>query len=164
MAWLHDIFFGAPDATGHPVEMAIRAALVFVVGIAMMRLSSRRFPGQSTPFDLLLAVVLGSVLSRTINGEAAFVTTLAACATLILAHWLFAVLAFRSHHFGKLVKGGDYVLVSDGKLVWSALDACHITERDLLGALRLRCGTEDVAGVRTARLERTGEISFILRE
>lgn len=162
--WLRDIFFGVPDAAGHPLEMSIRAALVFVAGLMVMRLGSRRFPGQATPFDLLLAVVLGSVLSRTINGEAAFVTTLAACATLVFAHWVFARAAFLSHRFGKLVKGHERVLVTNGALDWRALDACHITERDLLGALRLRCSTEDVGRIRVARLERTGEISFILRE
>jgi uncharacterized membrane protein YcaP (DUF421 family) len=160
---LRDIFLDAPDPTDW-VQMSLRAALVFVVGVALMRLGSRRFPGQSTPFDLLLAVVLGSVLSRTINGDAVFVTTLAACATLVLAHWLFAWLAFRSHRFGKLIKGDDHALVTDGKLDWAALDACHITERDLVGALRLRCGIEDLGKIRCARLERTGEMSFILRE
>lgn len=161
---LREILLEAPDPSTDWVQMSLRAALVFVVGVALMRLGSRRFPGQSTPFDLLLAVVLGSVLSRTINGEAVFVTTLAACLTLVVAHWVFAWLAFRSHRFGKLIKGGEHTLVRDGKLDWPVLDACQITERDLVGALRLRCGTEEMDRVRVAQLENTGEISFVLRD
>lgn len=161
---VHDLLFDRADPGADATWMAVRAALVFVVGVGLMRVGSRRFPGQATPFDLLLAVVLGSVLSRTINADAAFVPTLTACAVLVLAHWLFAWLAFRSHRFGKLVKGRDAVLVTDGEIVWTQLDACHITERDLLGSLRLHAGTEELGRVRTARLERNGEISFVMRE
>lgn len=161
---VRSLLFDAADPTADWVWMSLRAALVFVLGIALLRLGSRRFPGQATPFDLLLAVVLGSVLSRTINAEAAFVPTLAACAMLVLVHWLFAAIAFRSPRFGKLVKGDASVLVRDGAIVWRELDACHISERDLMGALRLSAGVETLDGVRTARLERTGEISFVMRE
>jgi uncharacterized membrane protein YcaP (DUF421 family) len=161
---LHRLLFDPADPSTDWMWMSLRAAIVFVVGVGLMRLGSRRFPGQATPFDLLLAVVLGSVLSRTINAEAAFVPTLAACGTLVLAHWLFAWLSFRSHRFGKLVKGEDTVLVRDGVIAWPQLDACHITERDLMCALRLDGGLEDLDRVRTARLERNGEISFVMRD
>jgi uncharacterized membrane protein YcaP (DUF421 family) len=142
--------------------MSLRAFVVFVVGVAIVRLGSRRFLGQSTAFDLLLAVVLGSVLSRTINGGAEFGPTLVACATLVGIHWLFAALAFRSHRVGLFVKGRERFLVRDGVVDWPEMERCKISKRDLLAAMRLRAGTEEISRVRIACLERNGEISVVV--
>src|SRR5436309_1023553 len=60
---------GAHDlATG---QVCARAIVVFLAGLAIMRVGNRRFLGKATPFDVMLGFVLGSVLSRAISGTAA---------------------------------------------------------------------------------------------
>ena len=82
-----------------------RAVVVYVVTVLMVRLGKKRFMGQSTAFDVILGIMLGSVVSRAITGNAPFFPALSAAAVLLAMHWLFSALAFRSHLFGEAIKG-----------------------------------------------------------
>ncbi len=126
-----------------------------------MRLGEKRFLGKSTAFDVLLGIILGSVVSRAINGSAAFFPTLLSGFILVALHWLFAIIAFRSDRFGNLLKGHARTLIHDGEIQWDAMHESHISHDDLLGALRTNGNTEDPEEVAAARIERSGAISDI---
>ncbi len=145
-------------------QMSLRALIVFVVAIAMIRLGNKRFMGRSTALDVMLAIVFGSIVSRAITGNAPFFPALAASLTLVLAHWLLSALAFRSHRFGTMVKGHARTLIRDGEIQWDAMKHSHITEPDLREALRTNGKSSDLQEVNSAHLERNGDISIILRE
>ena len=51
-------------------------------------------------------MILAAVLSRAINGSAAFFATLGGGMVLVALHRLFAFLTFYSHRFGILAKEG----------------------------------------------------------
>jgi uncharacterized membrane protein YcaP (DUF421 family) len=142
-------------------HMAWRSIIVFAFAVALARVGDRRFLGHSAGFDIMVAIILGSVLSRAINGQAAFFPTLGASALLVLLHHVLAKLAFHSHWFSRLVKGTARTLVRDGNLVDRELCRSNMTHDDLDEHLRLNggvIGTDDVA---EARLERNGTISVV---
>ena len=58
------------------VQISVRAIIVFLVTLATVRLGHKRSLSRKTPFDAVLLVILASVLSRAINGSAAFFATL----------------------------------------------------------------------------------------
>lgn len=144
-------------------QMIVRAAVVYLLTIMLVRIGNARFMAKGTAFDLVLAIILGSVASRAITGNAPFFGALAAALTLVGLHWVFAALAFHLDSLGGWLKGRSQVLIRDGKLQPQALRHSHITERDLLESLRIQTKTTDISSVREARLERNGEISFVLR-
>src|SRR5207248_3777938 len=86
------------------IQISLRGIIVFVATLAMVRLGHKRSLSHKTPFDAVLLVILASVLSRAINGSAAFFATLGGGVVLVLLHRLFAYLAFYSHGFGILFK------------------------------------------------------------
>ncbi len=145
-------------------QMALRAVVVYAFTLIVVRLGSKRFLGKATAFDVILGIVVGSVMSRGINGSAAFGPTLVAGTVLVGMHWLFAVIAFRTSWFGPLVKGHPVRLVEDGEVRPEAMQAASLTENDLAEALRLEGRTPDVSQIRLAHLERNGSISVIPRE
>ena len=51
-------------------QMAFRALVVFCFAVFLARFADRRVLGHNAGFDIMLLVVLGSVLSRGINGQA----------------------------------------------------------------------------------------------
>lgn len=153
---------GSPELNA--VEMASRAALVYLATLTMVRIGERRFMGRSAAFDVILGIVLGSVVSRAITGNAPFLPTLVAGATLVLLHWVFAAVAFRSHTFGVLIKGRELGLLQDGNLLQHNLRKCHVTERDLLESLRTDGNLDDPREVAKACLERSGKISVVRRK
>jgi uncharacterized membrane protein YcaP (DUF421 family) len=143
------------------VEVAIRTVIVYVVAIALVRIGSRRFLSQATAFDLIVAIMLGSIVSRAINGSALFLPTMVAALVLIGLHWLFAFVAVRTSLFGPVVKGEPVLLIENGELQPDAMKGADITERDLNQALRLRSGTADPKQIRRAYMERNGDISVV---
>ncbi|HEV7515013.1 MAG TPA: YetF domain-containing protein [Thermoanaerobaculia bacterium] len=145
------------------LQVSLRALLVYLVGLMIIRLGRNRLLGRQSSFDIVLGFVLGSVLSRAINGTAHILVTLVSCLVLVAAHRLVAALSFRSHAFGGLVKGEAHPVVQDGRIDWEQMRREHISERDLEEALRLHAKTADEKRVAEARLERNGEISIVER-
>ena len=82
---------------------------------------------------------------------------------MVAFHRLLAWIAFYSHGFGNLVKGTEEVLIRNGELVHRGLRSSHITRHDLEEDLRLALHSDDFKGIQSARLERSGGISFICK-
>ena len=145
-------------------QMLLRTVVVYAFTVLIVRWGEKRFFGKNTAFDLVLSIVLGSVISRAINGGAPFFSTLLASAGLVGLHRMLAVVAFRSDRVGDWIKGQARVLVRDGEVDWDGMEKSHLTEHDLLGALRLQGQIGDVSKVNVARLERSGDVSVVPRE
>jgi uncharacterized membrane protein YcaP (DUF421 family) len=143
-------------------QMATRTIVIYVVTVLIARVAGQRFFGQHTAFDVVLGIILGSVLSRAINGTAPFFETIIAGVILIVLHVLFATLTFYSHSFGLIFKGQPYQLVKDGEIVWNSMRHSRISEKDLMAAVRLNHLTS-IDQVKEAYLERSGQISVIPR-
>lgn len=156
-----------PD--GQPKELTLlqlgtRALIVFVLGLGMVRIGDRRSLSEKTGFDTMFLVLMGAVLARAINGSAGFLTTIGCAFFLMLIHRIFAFIAFHSHRFGKLIKGSDAKLVTDGQIDWKAMKRHLVSKHDLEEDLRLSAETDDISKIHAARLERSGDISFIKKE
>ncbi len=143
------------------VQISLRAIIVFLVALAAARLGHKRSLSRKTPFDAVLLVILAAVLSRAINGSAAFFATLGGGVVLVVLHRLLAFLAFYSHRFGILVKGRPDVIVRDGECDVAMMWRNHISTHDLDEDMRLSVHSDDLSGIRLARVERSGDISFI---
>lgn len=142
------------------LQMGLRAAVVYVVTVLMVRLAKKRFMGRATAFDVILGIMIGSIVSRAVTGNAPFLPALAATAVLLGMHWLFSGLALRWHGFGTLVKGKACVLIRKGDVDTSSMRTVHMTEHDLWEDLRGK-GISRLDQVEEARLERSGKLSVL---
>ena len=143
------------------LQVSIRGVIVFVATVLMVRLGSKRSLAEKTAFDAVFVVIIGSMLARAINGSEAFFPTLGAGFVLVFLHRFFGMAAYYSHAFGILVKGKPAVLVQDGRLQRKNMLREHISQHDLEEDMRLDAKMEDLSKVQVARLERSGDISFI---
>jgi uncharacterized membrane protein YcaP (DUF421 family) len=146
------------------LQVSIRGIVVFIVTIVIVRLSSKRSLAEKTAFDAVLVVILGSMLARAINGSGPFFATLGGGFVLVLLHRIFGVAAYYSHSFGILVKGKPAVLVVDGKVQDNTMRWNQISAHDLDEDMRLEAKTEDLSQIKLARIERSGDISFMKAE
>jgi uncharacterized membrane protein YcaP (DUF421 family) len=146
------------------LQVSLRGVIVFVATLVMVRLSSKRSLAEKTAFDAALIVIVASVLARAINGSAPFFPTLGIGFVLVLLHRLLGVAAYYSHGFGILIKGKPVVLVQNGRLQRKNMCLNQISEHDLEEDMRLDASTEDLSKIKTARVERSGDISFIKAE
>jgi uncharacterized membrane protein YcaP (DUF421 family) len=146
------------------LQVVLRALIVFITTLIMVRLASKRSLAEKTAFDAVLIVVIASMLARAINGSAPFFATLGTGFVLVLVHRLLGIAAYYSHGFGILIKGKAVVLAENGKLQRKNMRLNHISEHDLEEDMRLDAAIEDLSKIKVARVERSGDISFIKAE
>jgi uncharacterized membrane protein YcaP (DUF421 family) len=142
------------------LQMSLRAVIVYVVTVVIVRLGKKRFMGRTTAFDVILGIMLGSIVSRAITGNAPFFPALAASAVLVAMHWLFSGVALQWHGFGWAIKGAPELLVRDGTMDEQVMRKAHMTEHDLWEDLRGK-SVSDLKQVSEAHLERSGQLSVI---
>src|SRR3954453_21338757 len=145
------------------VQVTLRGLFVFIATLFIIRLGHKRSLARKTAFDAVLLVILASVLSRAINGSASFFPTLGGSLVLVLFHRLLGFAAARWHRFGALIKGVPEIIVVDGERKRDVMFRNHISDHDLEEDMRLE-SIKDLSKVEVARLERSGDISFLQKE
>ncbi len=145
------------------LQMLARGLVVFIIGITLVRVGKRRFVSKMTAFDFILAIMIGSLLSRAITKEKYFLEILAVSALLIMLHRLVSYISMKSYKSSELIKGKTRIFIKIGKINWKTIKKADLTEHDLLQALRLNTNTTDLSNVEECRMERNGDISFILK-
>lgn len=145
-------------------QVLLRALIVYLVALVIIRLGKKRLLGRSSALDVILGVVIGSMFSRTIHSAVPFVGSLVAALSLVGLHGLFAFIAVRFKGFGSVVKGHPRQLAKDGQIDQEAMRLHDITEEDLKEAMRLKVNSEDLSQVASATLERNGSVSFMTKK
>src|SRR5918911_1718831 len=89
--WVATIF----GETGHvsALQECARAGLIFVYGLAIVRLLGRRIFGKWAALDIIVSIVVGSNLSRALTGNASLFGTILANTILMVLHWVLAHLS-----------------------------------------------------------------------
>ncbi len=148
-------------------QMSLRAIIVFLVSLVYLRLANSRIFGRHGAFDIVLGIVYGSVMSRAITGNSPFYATLAAGLSLILLHRVLAAVTYsygQKLGFSNFIKGGMATLVEDGEMKKDVMRKHNVTENDLLETMRLQGGPVDISQIKSACLERSGNISVIVKK
>ncbi|MEP7214424.1 MAG: YetF domain-containing protein [Acidobacteriota bacterium] len=159
--------FGAPLGIGRDsgdmtaVQIVLRTVVVYSFTLMIVRLGSKRFLSQATAFDTVIGIMLGSVMSRAIDGSTSLFLTMLSGTALVALHWVIAALALRFDWFGTVVKGNPIMLIDDGTVNEQGMQSARLTENDLTQALRMQNNHTDPAIIKTAYLERSGQISVI---
>jgi uncharacterized membrane protein YcaP (DUF421 family) len=152
-----------PDEGADALQLCIRTILLFTFGIFCVRVAGRRTFAQYTPLDIVVALIVGSNISRLMTGRAAFFPALAATFTLVLLH---RILAYATLHWGVLswlVKARPIEVVRDGKVDAQRMYRAGMSREDLLEALRLE-QVDDPADARLATVEAGGKVSVVRKK
>ncbi|SNC75712.1 Protein of unknown function [Hymenobacter gelipurpurascens] len=141
------------------LQMCMRAIIVFLWALLLLRLAGNRSFGSGSALDMVLKVIFGAVLSRAIVAASPFGATLLAGAVLIALYRLLAYATFLWDGLGQLVKGDALPLIENGTVLHANLQRASISEKDLHEGLRNNGNLDDTEQVQQAYLERNGSIS-----
>jgi uncharacterized membrane protein YcaP (DUF421 family) len=145
-------------------EFVLRAVVVYVVLLAMIRLSGKRTMGQFTPFDVLLIVLLGNAVQNSLLGkDQSLLGGLFLAAILISMNWLVGYVTSRSRRLERLIEGEAIILARDGKLLEPVLRRELVSKNDFEEALRQN-GELSLEDVAIALLETDGRISVVAKK
>jgi uncharacterized membrane protein YcaP (DUF421 family) len=161
-----DVVFAATTEWGEllgfptsPVEVVVRATLIYLAVITLMRIVGRRESGALTLNDLLVVILIGEVAGGVmVQEEFSIPEVILLVATLLAWSVFFDFLAYRFPRLGRVLKSTPKPLVEDGELVQRTLRRELISDAELGSQLRLH-GVTDMRKVRRAYLEPNGMLS-----
>lgn len=142
-------------------QMVLRGLLVFASTIVIMRLGKRKLFGRNSAVDIILAVMIGSIASRAINGSGYLLSTVLTIAFLILCHALLSILTVRSHKLAVLLEGAGIQIIKEGEVDEKKVKNESLRKEEILEAARLQAKIEDISKIERAFLEANGKISII---
>jgi len=143
------------------LQICLRTLLAYFFGLLILRVARNRLLTRQTAFDVVIGIVLGSVLSRAINGSSPVLLSLAAAAVLVATHHVLASLSFHSPWWRRLLSGKPEAIVSQGELIEESLRRHLLSRSDVDEALRLQGHVAEIGLIKDARVERNGRISVL---
>ncbi len=160
---LHRIVIG-----DHPplfyAEIALRSASIFVVALALLRMSGKRSLGQLSPVDLLIIIALGSAVGDPMfYDDVPVLQGLAVVAVVALITFMIARIAQGHRRFERLVDSTSVILVDHGKVDEAALRREALSRTELFEILRQH-DVMSLADVRLAILEPSGTLSVLTND
>jgi uncharacterized membrane protein YcaP (DUF421 family) len=143
------------------LQMVCRALVSFFLTLVLIRVAGIRTFGKKTPFDTVVAIMLGSIFSRVVVGASPFIPTTLGCLAFVLVHRLLALVTIYSDTIGNWIKGEKSVLYADGHRNERNMRRARISEKDLQESVRQKLNQDNFDQVRAIIMERTGDISVI---
>lgn len=145
----------------HWWEFVVRAVIVYVFLVVLLRFTGKRQIGQLAPFDLVLLLVLSNAVQNSMNGGDNSITGgMILAATLVGVNAGVGWLTYYSKSIEGVIEGRPVILVHDGRIDHAALRQVQMTTHELEASLRA-AGFAGPALVRFAVLENTGKVSVI---
>jgi uncharacterized membrane protein YcaP (DUF421 family) len=148
-----------PDGVG---AVAAKAALIYLITLAGLRIAHRRTVAQWSAIDFAAAVGIGSILGRTaVAPDQSVVVGTVAMGVILGCHWLATIARYRPV-LARILDHRVRVLVDHGVIRQHELRASGLTEADLHAQLRQQ-GVDSVLDPRWVIYEIKGQLS-VFRE
>ena len=146
------------------MDIVIRAAILFVFVVLVMRVGGRRELSSLTPIDLVLLIVLGDLIQQGVTQDDYSVTgAMIAVATIAGLQIFSSYLTYRFRLARRVLDGDPIVVMQDGNVIERNLKRERMTVDDLAEEARLnQIGSFDE--VAWAVLEASGQISFVKKQ
>jgi uncharacterized membrane protein YcaP (DUF421 family) len=143
------------------MDIALRAAVLYVFLVLVTRVVGRRELSTITPFDLILLIILGDAIQQGLTQDDYSVTgAVIAVSTIAGLQVLTSYISFRSRKARVILEGRPIVVMQDGKLIEKNLRRERMTADEVAEEMRLQ-QIASFENVQWAIIEPSGSISFI---
>ena len=141
-------------------EKVLRAIIIYLFLIAILRIVGKRELGQANTLDLVVLLLVANAVQNGIIGNDVSVTgAIIGAVTLFAVNELVSRTAYAFPWASRVVEGEPTLLISQGRPVRSALRRSGIALPELRAIAR-RQGFPDLAAVHTAILETNGVVTM----
>ncbi|GAA4461170.1 DUF421 domain-containing protein [Nemorincola caseinilytica] len=143
--------------------MVCRGAIIFFVALVLIRISGRRSFGMGTPLGNIIALLLGSILSRAATGVSPMMPIVVTCTVLVVLHRSMASVMVHNERISRLVEGSRILLYEKGAFIERNMVRALVCKDDIIQAVRQLLHTEVMDDVDTVHMERNGKISVVTK-
>jgi uncharacterized membrane protein YcaP (DUF421 family) len=142
---------------------ALRASFVYLFLLFIVRLLGKREIGNTSAFDLIVALILGEVVDEIIYGDVTILQGVVAIAVTAVWHLVNSWASFKSKIIDQITGAPPTVLIKNGQIQRKNLAKERLNEEELLSELRMM-GIDDLKEVKQATLEPSGKVSVLQEE
>lgn len=142
---------------------ALRATFVYMFLLLIVRLLGKREIGNTSAFDLIVALILGEVVDEIIYGDVTMLQGVVAIVVVAIWHLVNAWASFKSKLIDKITGAPPTVVVKNGQIQRKNLARERLNEDELFSELRMM-GVDEIKEVKQATLEPSGKISVLQEE
>ena len=141
-------------------EFIVRATVVYLVLLVMVRVTGKRAVGQFTPFDLIVVMLLAEGVSGSLTAQdESLPGGLIVAATLVALDVAISYVTAHSRRIDAIVQGKPVLIGRDGEIYRDVLQRERVPVSDMEKALRAAdCAIEEM---HMAILEADGKISVL---
>jgi uncharacterized membrane protein YcaP (DUF421 family) len=141
-------------------EKVLRAVLIYLFLIAILRIVGKRELGQANTLDLVVLLLVANAVQNGIIGDDLSVTgAVIGAVTLFAINELVSRTTYVFPWAARALEGDPMLLISQGKPIHKALRRAGISLPELRASAR-RQGFADLAAVHTAVLETNGIVTM----
>ncbi|HEV7445550.1 MAG TPA: YetF domain-containing protein [Steroidobacteraceae bacterium] len=143
------------------MDIVLRAALMYLVVLILLRLTTQRIMRSATPLDMVVIFFFGGMAVPPILGDDRSITgaVLALC-TIAGLHTLLSHLKRIWPTVGMVAEGNPVVIYSNGTLDDAKMRRRRIDPRDVMAEMRQH-GITSLEDVQSAIIEHTGAITLV---
>lgn len=145
------------------VGIVVRITITYVFLLIILRLAGKRTIREGTPFDLVVALILGDFPDDVIWGEVPVAQGIVAIGSIMTLHLMVSYATYRSVWFDQLLESAPTVVLRKGQSRPEALRHTRMNEGDVDVQLR-RAGQSNRQDIAEATVEPTGQMSIRLVE
>lgn len=147
------------------MELFLRAMVVYLFLLVLLRLAGKRTLSEMTTFDFVLLLIISEATQNAlVDDDHSLSNGLAVILTLVALDRIVAVLKRKSARMERLIEGAPLMLVDRGQVLQERLRQSNVTLEDILQAARQTQGIGTLDGIKYAVLESSGGISIIPRD
>ena len=148
------------------MSLVVRAVVVYVFLLLIMRVSGKRQFSELSAFDVVLLLIISEAVQQALLGDEDFSLTAAAVLVVTLVALDIALSLIKSHwpKANNVLEGTPVLLVDNGRLIEPNMKHERVAESDILNAARQTQGLERLDQIKYAVLETHGHISIIPAE
>lgn len=148
------------DGIGH---VLLHIIVLFIVALIVVRLMGNRTVGQLSPFDFVIMVGIGDIITTaSMDKGQTLLTGIEGLAALLILQQLLSYLSFKSTTVRKWVEGTPVLLIQDGEIIKENFRKTYFNYDDLRQELhKLGMDMTDLSQIKLARLESCGVFTII---
>lgn len=144
------------------METIFHAASIYFFLFLLFRLIGARSLAESTPFDLVLLLIVSEATQQAMIGsDSSLATAFIAIGTLVGLDTLLSLLRSRVPSFRLILEQKPQTLMSKGTVYFPTLRKQHVLVEDIVASAREAHGIEKLEQIDSAFLESSGRISII---
>ena len=145
------------------MESVLRPIAIYLFLLMIFRLAGKRTMAETTPFDLVLLLIISEVTQEAMSVEDYSIMNAAILITTLVGTDLaLGAIKRRSPLASRVIEGLPVVIVKDGRVLADRLPGSRMDRDEILEAVR-KHGLESLDDVKYAVLEPSGDISIVPR-